>query len=1538
MPVENIAFYLQHREFGGKTKKQQNQKISQKYVEDLIANPVTNQPCALSGYCRSTFLMEFSPDGTKVASTHGDHTVRVTDLATGHCIRTLKGHPRTPWCLAFHPSSSHILASGCLGGEVRIWDLYGPGCEVWQVKSNVPIASLTFHPTDNVLVFAVGCTLYFWDWSKAEPFAYCETQHPFERIRWVHFDPHGHYLFTGIANNTTGQHEQTAPVGFINSSEQQIPASRRVRSQRLSVVYNNLIHCFQDYRRDRLINQVSADSSRELNGGPSWSGADPSAHNDLEGPENSLHPDVLAAPRSPVHEEGLRFARQYASHVTQTIAPRIQNARNFADAITREAQLPRHAMTREVQLSRRTTSIHPYYSRYFPSQDRLEERDGNQFRSVIASFPIYLIPNSSHTAVQVAIPLERTRVFNSVFSTGLHLSNAGCSTASSRSGLSLESGTPVRPTVEQQQFSESHQTTSSCPSRVQSDLSQLTQGADSFPVDVIPGNSGTWSNMLLPQLDPTNCQRPSRNYPVNTMPCESCGSVAPNITLDTTDNSCSAQPSGASMTWSSDASNTEPLTQIGNTTCTESVQNANATNVSVNWTSSEMGSTSSLASTPSPILAGFLQSAQLPNSATSVSDSRAVGASSIRFMSIRDRLLSANIVSGASSENDSCRSNSDTCSGTSAVTNTSFIDQSCQMRPVRILASCNTLGHPSCSHCPNNTASIASNMSVTNGSFTSHVPQPLENIYSSNTILGAASGPTRGSIISTSVQPTPVSTQSSYCQFSGMENTSLHSLRTRNVRGLHTDNSKIAVRSNKHFRDRSPLSRSESSVIDMVSIVTRDERSPLLRSGTSTGDALASLPPEHSLQQDQSSTESQSGLASSAREVAAGIGNGSESVNQLLPGGEISLTDRRSILRQLGYHLSVQSVKSAETVHSQVSHSGTQSNSVTQDVTRTENRSKTDTVQPLAFSHDERANRPVNLNPDACSGAFFTPISEENSSRSNSIITSESSLSHAAKQLSAESQDTLDDLSINSSSDSQQNLEIIISGTRTTLLTADQQNLVNIGRTSNAQYGVNASDIRHGNQDSNNNTLHSVHPGHSHPTSEEYEAIRENYLSITDRIEREMNSLNERINQLRENFNSSLAALRRDRERYANLGRELNRQTGASVLEFCQPSRFLSENPPLSRQQRVGPFFVNRSFHLNPSGLSQPRTLLEASLRSHTLNRRLQQASGRPLEFLEMPEHSDVPVEPHTWRALQRQYLHPHYSSSILDDTINRPNNAIQSAINRAIAGAFMGTGEGLAVASNIMNQTHRIQCWDFRRCAIPDITDAKSNIVVPHCKIHNDASCDISKDGSLLATFVPSHQGFPDDNILAVYSLNASNKGQCLFTKSFGPNAISTSLSPGNDYVMVGLAAKRLSWVFTANQLVAQVYKLDKRFGGESSMKHVTDILHPCDMDIRTHVSVNSAKWLPEPGQGLVYGTNRGDLHICRPWVKKIEKAGEVPQEKIIPNAFNPDRSSIRRNLRQVLGLSNAPFPRTISIATQTHLRNVRRSAGTQTDNSDSD
>ncbi|PKU33276.1 hypothetical protein llap_16420 [Limosa lapponica baueri] len=197
---------------------------------------------------------------------------------------------------------------------------------------------------------------------------------------------------------------------------------------------------------------------------------------------------------------------------------------------------------------------------------------------------------------------------------------------------------------------------------------------------------------------------------------------------------------------------------------------------------------------------------------------------------------------------------------------------------------------------------------------------------------------------------------------------------------------------------------------------------------------------------------------------------------------------------------------------------------------------------------------------------------------------------------------------------------------------------------------------------------------------------------------------------------------------------------------------------------------------------------------------------------------------------------------------------------------AVIGDGQS-AVASNIANTTYRLQWWDFTKFDLPEISNASVNVLVQNCKIYNDASCDISADGQLLAAFIPSSQrGFPDEGILAVYSLAPHNLGEMLYTKRFGPNAISVSLSPMGRYVMVGLASRRILLHPSTEHMVAQVFRLQQPHGGETSMRRVFNVLYPMPADQRRHVSINSARWLPEPGLGLAYGTNKGDLVICRP------------------------------------------------------------------------
>ena len=151
-----------------------------------------------------------------------DHNIYISRVSNGKCINTLKGHPRTPWCVAFHPTRKGLLASGCLGGHVRLWDLMGDGSEVWRAEGVV--ASLAFHPTDRLLVVATFNELHFWDWSRSLPFAKVTTASEKEKVRYVKFDSLGHQLITGIANPIGRDSQSTNRSTTAGTSHQYNPS------------------------------------------------------------------------------------------------------------------------------------------------------------------------------------------------------------------------------------------------------------------------------------------------------------------------------------------------------------------------------------------------------------------------------------------------------------------------------------------------------------------------------------------------------------------------------------------------------------------------------------------------------------------------------------------------------------------------------------------------------------------------------------------------------------------------------------------------------------------------------------------------------------------------------------------------------------------------------------------------------------------------------------------------------------------------------------------------------------------------------------------------------------------------------------------------------------------------------------------------------------------------------------------------------------------------------------------------------------------
>jgi activating molecule in BECN1-regulated autophagy protein 1 len=138
---------------------------------------------------RSTIALSHSCDGTLLASTHGDHTVKITECGTGRLVWVLSGHRRTPLGCPFPPQTAHLLASGSLDHEVRLWDATTGSCLARHTFGK-PIASLAFHPSSPLLAIACGHKLYVWNWTATDtpPQIVLKTR---RSMRAVHFHPHG---------------------------------------------------------------------------------------------------------------------------------------------------------------------------------------------------------------------------------------------------------------------------------------------------------------------------------------------------------------------------------------------------------------------------------------------------------------------------------------------------------------------------------------------------------------------------------------------------------------------------------------------------------------------------------------------------------------------------------------------------------------------------------------------------------------------------------------------------------------------------------------------------------------------------------------------------------------------------------------------------------------------------------------------------------------------------------------------------------------------------------------------------------------------------------------------------------------------------------------------------------------------------------------------------------------------------------------------------------------------------------------------------
>jgi WD40 repeat protein len=145
--------------------------------------------------------MEFSPDGHLLATVSDDRTVRVSDLATGRCQRTLTGHAIMISGIAFNPDGK-LLATAGWDTTARVWDPATGRCLQTLTGHTSRVISVAFSPDGHLLATAgFDATARVWDPATGHCLQTL-TGHT-SRVISVAFSPDGKMLATASDDATT---------------------------------------------------------------------------------------------------------------------------------------------------------------------------------------------------------------------------------------------------------------------------------------------------------------------------------------------------------------------------------------------------------------------------------------------------------------------------------------------------------------------------------------------------------------------------------------------------------------------------------------------------------------------------------------------------------------------------------------------------------------------------------------------------------------------------------------------------------------------------------------------------------------------------------------------------------------------------------------------------------------------------------------------------------------------------------------------------------------------------------------------------------------------------------------------------------------------------------------------------------------------------------------------------------------------------------------------------------------------------------------
>jgi len=123
----------------------------------------------LSGHILPVYCVAWSPDGLMLVSGSHDRTVRIWDASSGQTVKVLQGHELGVYSLHWSPNGK-IIASGDIVATIRVWDAESGGLRKTITDHEDDISSLEWSPNGKLVASGSDDrTVRIWDGNSFDP-------------------------------------------------------------------------------------------------------------------------------------------------------------------------------------------------------------------------------------------------------------------------------------------------------------------------------------------------------------------------------------------------------------------------------------------------------------------------------------------------------------------------------------------------------------------------------------------------------------------------------------------------------------------------------------------------------------------------------------------------------------------------------------------------------------------------------------------------------------------------------------------------------------------------------------------------------------------------------------------------------------------------------------------------------------------------------------------------------------------------------------------------------------------------------------------------------------------------------------------------------------------------------------------------------------------------------------------------------------------------------------------------------------------------